>query len=186
MSWEEMSAEQRACPCGQGVFTIRRYMDDWNRVEDRWAMNCPRCTKEYTLDSFSYYHSGLHQVGYRWVVTVKFKQAQSLRKEAEQLKARAFDAAKRRYLSRWLSRFEGQTKKDVWTRLTANGEQYPSLGTFYKHLRDGGQTRYLTDYFAAHLETALALIGVADTEIRALLSRAKDTDAEADRCLAPN
>lgn len=121
MSWEETSAEQHPCPCGHGVFTIRRRMDDWGRSKEHWEMNCGRCAKTYTLHAFTYYRHGLRQAGCRWVPSGIFKQAQSLRKKARQHQARALEIAKRRYLKMWLSSFEDQCKKAAWARLTSSG-----------------------------------------------------------------
>jgi hypothetical protein len=50
MSWEEMSRKDEVCPCGAGTYTIVRESDDWNRYDEHWMMNCPKCKENYTLE----------------------------------------------------------------------------------------------------------------------------------------
>lgn len=59
MSWEEMRTRSTPCPCGKGVITRTDYMDDWNRLEEKYSIECPECRKKYKLVSRSYYkHAG--------------------------------------------------------------------------------------------------------------------------------
>lgn len=50
MSWEKLSELNTPCPCREGTYTIVRESDDWNRFEETWIMNCPKCKENYTLE----------------------------------------------------------------------------------------------------------------------------------------
>ena len=59
MSWEEMGKYSIPCPCGKGVITRTDYMDDWNRCDEKYSIDCSECKTKYKLISHSYYkHPG--------------------------------------------------------------------------------------------------------------------------------
>lgn len=59
MSWEETGTRSIPCPCGKGVITRTDYMDDWNRSEEKYSIECPECRAKYKFVSQSYYkHAG--------------------------------------------------------------------------------------------------------------------------------
>jgi len=74
----------------------------------------------------------------------------------------------------WLAHFHGRTKKQIWEDLVADGRTYPSLGTFYKHVRHGGLDRELSWYLRfEEAETVLRVLKRSDPQLAALLSDAK-------------
>jgi len=88
----------------------------------------------------------------------------AIRQRRAELKEQVSKLAQSRHLEGWLSLFEGQSKKHVWYRLTG-GRGYPSLGTFYKHVKDEGLQRYLSRVFYHDIEGAFSLLGVRDEDI---------------------
>ena len=61
-------------------------------------------------------------------------------------------------------------KKAAWERLTQGGKDYPSLGTFYKHIQQFGNLRlYLTWSFQSDLKHAIKIGGIRDDEVKALI-----------------
>ncbi len=55
MSWDVMGKKSVACPCGKGLITRTDYMDDWNRCDESYTIECPDCRKKYNLVSYSQY-----------------------------------------------------------------------------------------------------------------------------------
>ncbi|MDE2623588.1 MAG: hypothetical protein KGM83_10410 [Betaproteobacteria bacterium] len=71
---------------------------------------------------------------------------------------------KREYTSRWLDEFCGQRKKTVWSRITREGEEYPSLSTFYHWIRTSGIDDVLREYLAYRkLSVVVRILSLRDT-----------------------
>lgn len=50
MSWEEISSKQIGpCPCGNGHIVCTVRMDDWNRSEVDYRIECGTCSKKYQV-----------------------------------------------------------------------------------------------------------------------------------------
>lgn len=150
MSWEVMRSDTEACACGKGTVTRIMEMDDWNRTRSSTEIHCPECRK-------------------------KDEQAAAARAEREAKNDNLYDAAlqlaKQRYLDQWLALYSQVSKKEAWQRYTG-GKGYPSLGTFYQHVRHAGTvTDYMRQCFESDLEDALRKISVRDTDIEHLLSQ---------------
>lgn len=156
-------------------------MDDWNRTRSERTMNCAHCAKEYVLHEYQAYDSGIPYTAARWVRASAYNEFQKLNKEAESLKQRANDLAEERYLSKWLSIFDGKSKKTVWEILTESGKHYPALGTFYKHVRGESLGSYLKRQFRQDTAKALSLLGVTDAEIKQMWNDAKQKIDAAER-----
>ena len=67
MNWELSSAIKRKCPCGQGTYTVRTFLDDWKRREEQWDMDCLKCRQKYDLCSSTNPKSGRLLRSNRWV-----------------------------------------------------------------------------------------------------------------------
>jgi hypothetical protein len=151
MSWEEMLPDVRPCRCGDGTITFHLEMDDWNRARTYTTYECDRCRKEADDNA----------------------RVQLDRKQMRHaLLSMALKLASDRYLSQWLARFEGKSKKAAWQILTAH-QKYPSLGTFYQHVRETGLDHYLRWRFAGDFEMALKALKIRDSEIDELIERSK-------------
>jgi hypothetical protein len=136
------------CRCGKGTVTYVVEMDDWNRARDHTYINCPACKEEDRQKQA--------------ITAERAERAATLYVKAKQL---ALD----RYLDLWLSAYSGLQKKDAWKRYIG-GSGYPTLGTFYKHVRDlSGLTEYMRWCFLNRFEEALRAMNVHDEEIEAIL-----------------
>jgi hypothetical protein len=149
MSWEQMSEETKACPCGKGTITYFMDMDDWNRSRHSRRIDCPTCKAEAD----------------------KKERLEAEREEKrEALLAKALKIAQERYLVRWLTLYAGMNKKAA-RRLYTGGSGYPALGTFYKHVKyDGGVEQYLRRSFPHDFQKALEQMNVKDADIQELLA----------------
>lgn len=76
-------------------------------------------------------------------------------------------------MPQWIKKFAGLNKKQIW-KLYTGGSGYPSLGTFYKHVRDEGVTQYLERCFCYDFEVVLQGMGINDKEITSLIEQAKN------------
>lgn len=59
MSWEEIAIDTKPCPCGKGNYTVIQQMDDWNRMEEKWQMECVHCANDYKLYTYHQIHKGM-------------------------------------------------------------------------------------------------------------------------------
>jgi len=145
------------CPCENGTIVKATYMDDWNRVKFETRITCPACLREYELRTAA---------------------LNARKQEAEVCFQKAQILANQRYLSPWLDSFKGCTVKAAWLRYTT-GSGYPSLGTFYKHVRDhGGLLNYLEWCFSKNIRYEWKRFGIKDEEIETLLEHAQYLTAE--------
>jgi hypothetical protein len=127
MSYEEISREQKPCPCGKGSVIDVLEMDDWNRVRHAKIFQCERCKAANNR---------------------RAKALAQKQRLAEARDRRAFARARKLHFSKWVDTFTGLSAKGCWRLLTKNGANYPSLGTFYKHVaHEGSLDRYLENYF---------------------------------------
>lgn len=67
MNWELSRASKHKCPCGQGTYTVRTFLDDWNRSEEQWDMDCLKCRRKYDLYSSTSLKSGKLLRTNRWM-----------------------------------------------------------------------------------------------------------------------
>lgn len=178
MSYEEMGSAKHPCPCGKGTYTVTHFMDDWNRSKYEEKMNCTDCRKKYVLDSYATYDSGLATTATRWIKASDNKKANQLERNAEKLNKKAEKLAKVRYLNLWLEYFSKiGDKKKIWEKLTFNGSKYPSLGTFYKHIKPNGVKEYLKGYFnldnSEDFDVIMKIMNTKDIEIAKLFKSAE-------------
>jgi hypothetical protein len=67
MAWDKMDTETFPCPCGSSTYTVTQLMDDWNRSDEEWSMQCPRCKDVYCLKTIHYSKHGMDETTYKWV-----------------------------------------------------------------------------------------------------------------------
>ena len=172
MSWESVAEIDRPCPCGRGTYTAITEVDDWNRSRSDWRMNCSRCREDYIRHDYPAHDSGIAITAHRWVRKSTYAQYEKLKNQAEDHVAKAQKLSETRYLARWEQFFYNRNKKECWSILTNAGARYPALGTFYKHVRDEGISKYLQRFFRNDNERALTILDVDDAEIRNLRTEA--------------
>ncbi len=151
MSWEKMVPDIKPCSCGKGTITYITEMDDWNRVRNHKEINCPVCREQYRI---------------------KDDKDRAKDKKRDGLHFKAKNIAVSRYLDQWLAMFSGLNKKAAW-QLYTNGSEYPTLATFYKHVKEEGVLPYMVHHFNADFEKTLDKMGVEDSEIIKLLHQKK-------------
>lgn len=147
MSWEEMVPETKPCWCGKGTITYVTEMDDWNRVRHYTRFNCSACKETAEREA---------------------QEREKKERERELLLAQAKSLASERYAEAWLTRFKKLNKRQAWQLLTG-GSDYPTLGTFYKHVKSEGLEKYLHRTFLHDFSKALTQMGIEDNEIKMLL-----------------
>lgn len=182
MSWEEMRVRKYKCPCGSGTYTVRSFMDDWNRTEESWEMDCPICKKKYQLYTYHYYDSGMMCNAYLWVPKDLYSEMEKIKERLEKSKEEVVNLARSRYMGMWLSYFsDAKTKKEVWRRLTNNGERYPSLSTFYSNIKNNNIRKYIADYFCHdNLAFILEKLRIKDADIYKKTLEIKELDDKLD------
>ena len=148
MSWEEMGTDIEPCWCGKGTIKYITEMDDWNRVRTSREINCPECMEKERI-----------------------RNAEESARENRRIELyhQAKQVAESRYLEQWLGMYEGLNKKEAWELFTG-GSGYPSLGTFYKHVKESGVISYMRWYFSNRFENSLKAMGINDSEIVDLLN----------------
>ena len=182
MSWEETRRSEHRCPCGAGTYTVVFLMDDWNRTEERWTMNCSTCKNNYVRHTFWYLDSGMTAESYRWVRCEALHAYQECVRAHEQLQRKISNTARVRHLEKWRALFtDCHSKKAVWLCLTG-GRGYPSLPTFYAHIRPLGVDHYIEAWFTwQHLPEILYRLKVTDADIQELLADEKSSGQRCDK-----
>ena len=178
MNWELSSATEHRCPCGQGGYTVRIFVDDWKRAEEQWEMNCPKCKRKYLLHSHTDAKSGMPLQSNRWVKRETLSRV--FRVEAQVAKARmnVVNLATSRYETKWLAYFkEAKSKKAAWQRLTDGGRRFPSLAAFYSHTAKMDLEVYLLEQFNFdNLPIIVEKVGGGDRELKKQLGEVKELD----------
>lgn len=146
MSWEDSKPEPRACPCGKGKYTVTHRSDDWNRFDERWSMLCPRCKADYGLHSYATNRKGIAETHYGWVPKRPLDELAELVKRRDDESRKLAVLLVSRYASSWHEHFKRMSKREIWTELTNDGRNYPSLATFYSHVRQLGLEKVLNRY----------------------------------------
>ena len=159
MSWDEITREDRKCPCKKGRYVIVLEADDWNRMRTRTEIRCPACAKK-NKQAMS-------------MIRLHEEKAHKLRKVAE-------TEAKQRFLANFLSQFKGLSKKEIWEKLYAHSS-YPALGTFYAHIRcDGSVESYLENYFVRKMDDFFPS-KFSDRKIESLLEQTRTEKMRAEK-----
>lgn len=170
MSWEETKPEPRSCPCGRGYYAVTYRSDDWGRFEQRWAMHCPGCATNYALYTYYVNRKGTTETYYGWVPKPFLRELAELRKRMEEEKRRLATYLETQYNEKWLQHFSCKTKKAVWSELTQNGRTYPSLTTFYSHIRDSGLEYVLKGYLQyRETETIIRVLELDDIDLTSMI-----------------
>ena len=180
MSWEEDGNKQYKCPCGAGSYTVRFYSDDWNRYRTEWEMDCPLCKQNYRLYKYCYPHHGIMETSSLWVPKELYEKREKLYEQLSQCQEEVAEISKSRYLNRWISYFNNvKTKKGIWEKLTDNGKTYPSLSTFYAHVRSIKIETYLAREFNYNnMLTILKKLGIEDSEVNERMRAIKEMESE--------
>ena len=180
MSWDYTEMKY-PCPCGQGTYTEISGSNDWQSTSRDWRMDCPACQKVYALHTYTYYRHGMAETGYRWVRRTDLEAARELNNKARDLRSRAVLLLQNRYLRMIVSRFDGSSKKAIWTELQDNFPSFMRLSTFYARTKGKTKSEYLAELFDDYALCchALKLLGIEDSDISSLLTDADTCDTKA-------
>ena len=136
MSWETIKVFTRSCECGKGVVEITQRSNDWLQFEEHHDVQCQICKAK----------------------------REAIKQRRIVLHNEINSMAEARYLLRWLGLFDGLNKRQVWAKLFKE-HGYPSLQTFYKHVKHETLDGYLRRTFFQDIREALALLCTSDSEI---------------------
>jgi hypothetical protein len=180
MSWELSSAMKHKCPCGQGTYTVRTFMEDWNRSEEQWDMDCPKCKRKYYLYAGSDPKSGMLLRSNCWVKRQTLSRVLRVEEQVEKAKNGVVRLATSRYETKWLAYFkEAKSRKEAWQRLTDDGRRHPSLATFYNHSAKMDLQGYLLQQFTYEgLSVIVEKVGAGDKELKKTLDAVKKREFE--------
>ena len=180
MSWELSGAREHKCPCGQGTYTVRTFTDDWNKSEEQWDMDCPKCKRRYFLYSYTGPNIGPQMRSHRWVRKQTLSRVLRVEAQVEKAKDGVVNLAASRYESKWLAYFNGaKSKKGAWQKLTDGGRRYPSLATFYSQTAKMDLQGYLLQQFNFDgLSIIVEKVGSGDKELKKQLDEVKESELE--------
>lgn len=181
MSWEDHAPTRRPCPCGKGHYTVFQRSDDWGRFEERWEMECGACKEKYGLHSATYNRKGIHETSSGWVPHAVLQEVAAARLRVEEADKRLTADAASQFGEPWRAHFDGKAKKTIWSELTEDGKCYPSLGTFYTHVRDSGLDRVLARYFdRRELSTVIRILGPSASTLGERMAEVERLERELD------
>lgn len=177
MSWEESKPEPHPCPCGKGHYTVTHRSDDWGRFEDHWAMHCRHCNTNYVLYTYYGNRKGITETYHGWVPKPLLCELAELRERIEKEERRLATYLKAQYGEKWRQHFSGKRKKAIWSELTQDGRTYPSLSTFYSHIRNSGLVRVLEEYLAyREAETVIRVLELNDVGLSSIIERIQELE----------
>lgn len=169
MSWEDGPPEPHPCPCREGQYTITHRSDDWGRFDERWEMQCPRCRSTYGLYAWHVNHKGATIPCCGWLPRPKLRELAEAKSRTEAAEAALTTYLGSAYGGEWRAHFEGRKKSDIWRELTKNGDEYPSLGTFYSHVRASGLSSVLARYLEhSGASTVIRVLSLEDQKLRSM------------------
>lgn len=174
MSWEEMCRDKRACPCGAGYYAVIERSDDWGRSEELWEMLCSACKVDYGLYTHKYNHNGFTEAYHGWLPKARIVELEAAGKELARTQEAVSLYARSEFSERWNKHFAGESKKSIWGELTENGKHYPSLNTFYQHIRDSSLQQVLDRYFEwPSLPTIVRVLQLCGCELQSRIEEAQ-------------
>lgn len=172
MSWEDSDPIYRRCPCGKGRYAVVSRSDDWGRHEERWSMECTRCRIVYRLFAYHSNRKGINETHYGWVPKLVLRDLSRLERGARNEERKLSVYMRRKYRNQWRQHFVNKGKKATWTELTEAGNHYPSLPTFYAHIRHWGVQRLLDEYLTYRkVETVVRVLGLRDTQLMSMVQK---------------
>lgn len=134
-------------------------------------MLCPKCRETHGLYTFHTCCSGLTETHHAWVSKKLLADLAEAMTQIREEKISLGLYLEKWYGDVWRSHFKLMSRKNVWLILTENGKHYPSLSTFYNHIRHSGIIKKLNDYLRYDdLEIILRILKINDEELE---SRAK-------------
>ena len=177
MSWEDSAPIERPCPCGTGQYVVIGRSDDWNRYEERWEMHCPSCKEKYGLYTYDYNRKGMVSTYHCWLPRPLLKALSVAAEELEEANKALSAYATAHFRERWNTHFIGKAKKAIWRELTEDGRHYPSLPTFYLHVRESSLELQLARYFDyRELPTVVRVLQLSASELHSRIEQVRELE----------
>lgn len=140
-------------------------------------MHCRRCDTNYALYTYYGNRKGITETYYGWVPKPLLRELAELRERIEKEERGLASDLKARYGEKWRHHFTDKKKKAIWSELTQDGQTYPSLSTFYSHVRNSGLARVLEEYLAyREVETVIRVLELNDAELASMIERIQELE----------
>lgn len=140
-------------------------------------MHCPRCKAHHALYSYSTNRRGMTETHYGWVPERLSHELTDLCKRRDDGSESLAIYLETRYGRRWREHFRGKTRRAIWTELAEDGRKYPSLATFYFHVRSSGLEKVLNEYLAyREVETVRRILNLDDSRLGSTIKGIQDLE----------
>jgi hypothetical protein len=151
-----------------GHYNIVCRMDDWNRHDEQWTMDCPTCRGEHGVYTTFATRDGMVATRYVWVPRAALQDLQDARDRIAAIKLDFSKYLETHHGAAWTAHFDGKTRAVVWRELTNDGREYPSLSTFSAQVRQPGLDQALKDYLQYDaVDTVIRILQLNDPELSA-------------------
>jgi hypothetical protein len=145
-------------------------------------MHCPACKANYGLYTQDYSDKGIAARYRGWARRTLLLDLSAATENLEKEKGRLTDHARTEFRERWNKHFSGKTKKAAWRELTDDGKSYPSLPTFYTHIRESSLEQVLERYFeCGELPTVVRILRLNGSDLETSLTRVQRLEEELKR-----
>lgn len=174
------------CPCGKGFYTVNHYRDEQGPVDEHWEMNCTECKQRYQLSLFlKETKQGINE-SYVWAPINVFSELAIAEGQLKKAQDDALALARELYLEKWIMHCcKGESKKDIWRRLSDDGRREPDYALFDGLVNDLNMSEYLKDYFHFHnMEYILKKLGVRDLRLEDMRRRINGLQQKVERVQA--
>lgn len=122
-------------------------------------MQCSSCAITHGLYAYDSIWKGVAVTRLGWLPRVLLLELSRKYEEMQRAKKEITSYAIAEYGEVWVKHFSDQSKKSIWQELTDGGTCYPSLATFYSHVRQSGLTNVLEQYFDyGYLQTVIRVL----------------------------
>lgn len=168
------STRERACPCGNGTYTVAVSANDWGRSTEQWTMRCEDCRSGYALFDFTLREKDWQWIAHVWVRKSDHLALNALDEKIAGLADRTEQQARSALLEQWMALPSSVgSKKRLWELLTDSGAtEYPSLAAFYAQVRRIGLDRYWEQEFSlSNMNRVLAVLDHDDQEIQTAMGQ---------------
>jgi hypothetical protein len=103
----------------------------------------------------------------------------NLQARIEERRRKLRDHAEAKYKETWIQYFRNKTKKETWTTLTRQGREYPSLSTFYSHVRSFGLAEVLIRYLSyPDIDTMTRILCPNDVKLMSMIGAIQELEQE--------
>jgi hypothetical protein len=171
------------CPCGKGHYTVNIYNDKSGPVDEHWKMNCIHCKQSYQLSSILKKTKYGVNESYVWTPISIFGDLAFAEGQLHKAENDLMSMARELYLEKWILYFSGaRTKREIWNRMTDNGQREPDFYLFDQMVYEYNLSEYLERYFQYHnLEHILKKLNVRDMRLEDMKNKIHSLEYNVDQ-----